>query len=190
MMGIVQRALDWFHGHVPTREQLEKSRWIKPFAKHVLRSDLWRFNRRSVPRGIALGLFVGIMIPLAHFVTAALLAVFVRANIPMALAATFIGFPAFLPIIIYLGDKVGSWLLRVDAMTVVAPVTQTMQATETDHLLSILTQKGPSVAFGMFVIATILATVGYLLSSLLWRVRVGSKRARRLAEARLREPAG
>ena len=68
------RTIKWFKGHVPTREQLEKSRWIKPFAKHVLRSDLWRFNRRSVPRAVALGLFVGIMIPLAHFVTAALLA--------------------------------------------------------------------------------------------------------------------
>ena len=184
------RTIKWFKGHVPTREQLEKSRWIKPFAKHVLRSDLWRFNRRSVPRAVALGLFVGIMIPLAHFITAALLAVFVRANIPVALAATFIGFPAFLPLIIYAGEKVGSWLLRVDAMTVVAPVSQTIQATETDHLLALLTQKGPTVAFGMFVIATIMASVGYLVTSFGWRWWIGRKRAQRLAEARLREPAG
>ena len=190
MSSTMSRLAALFQGHIPTREQLEKSRWIKPYAKHVLRSDLWRFNRRSVPRGIALGLFVGIMIPLAHFVTAALLAVFVRGNIPVALAATFIGFPAFLPVIFYAADKVGDWLLRVDAMTVVAPVTQTMQATETDHLLALLTQKGPSVAFGMFVIATVLASIGYLLSSFFWRWRVGRKRAQRLAAARLREPAG
>ena len=190
MNTVLTRLTDWFHARIPTREQLEQSRWVKPYAKHVLRSDLWRFNRRSVPRGIALGLFVGIMIPLAHFVTAALLAVFVRANIPAALAATFIGFPAFLPVIIYAADKVGTWLLRVDALTVVAPVTQTMQATETDHLLAMLTQKGPTVAFGMFVIASVLASIGYLLSGFFWRWRVGRKRARRLAEARLREPAG
>jgi len=190
MSTLVSRAVTWFLGHVPTREQLEQNRWIRPFAHHVLRSDLWRFNRRSVPRGMALGLFVGIMIPLAHFITAALLAVFVRANIPVALAATFIGFPAFLPVIIYAADKVGNFLLRVDAMTVVAPVSQTMQATETDHLLTILTQKGPTVAFGMFVIATVLAAIGYLFSSFFWRWRVGTKRARRLAEARLKEPAG
>ena len=190
MSSFVSRITNWFKGHVPTREQLEGNRWIKPFAKHVLRSDLWRFNRRSVPRGMALGLFVGIMIPLAHFVTAALLAVFVRANIPVALAATFVGFPAFLPVILYAADRVGNFLLRVDAMTVVAPVTQTMHATETDHLLAILTQKGPTVAFGMFVIATVFAAVGYLFASFFWRWRVGNRRARRLAEARLREPAG
>lgn len=190
MSTFVSRAVTWFQGHVPTREELEHNRWVKPFAKHVLRSDLWRFNRRSVPRGMALGLFVGIMIPLAHFVTAALLAVFVRANIPVALAATFVGFPAFLPIIFYAADRVGNFLLRVDAMTVVAPVTQTMHATETDSLLAMLTQKGPTVAFGMFVIATVLAAIGYLFSSFFWRWRVGTRRAQRLAAARLREPAG
>jgi uncharacterized protein (DUF2062 family) len=190
MSPAVTRLLAWFQGHIPTREKLEQNRWNKPFAHHILRSDLWRFNRRSVPRGVALGLFVGIMIPLAHFVTATLLAVFVRANIPAALAATFIGFPAFLPLIIYIADKIGSWLLRVDAMTVVAPISQTMQTTETDHLLSILTQKGPTVALGMFVLATVLASLGYLVTSFSWRLRIGRKRARRLAAARLREPAG
>lgn len=190
MSTFASRTINWFKGHVPTREELERNRWIKPFAKHVLRSDLWRFNRRSVPRGMALGLFVGIMIPLAHFITATLLAVFVRANIPVALAATFIGFPAFLPVIVYAADRVGNFLLRVDAMTVVAPVSQTMQATETDHLLAILTQKGPTVAFGMFVIATVFAAVGYLFTSFGWRWWIGRKRAQRLAEARMREPAG
>ena len=109
MSTFASRTVNWFKGHVPTREELERNRWIKPFAKHVLRSDLWRFNRRSVPRGMALGLFVGIMIPLAHFITATLLAVFVRANIPVALAATFIGFPAFLPVIVYAADRVGNF---------------------------------------------------------------------------------
>lgn len=190
MSSLLSRLTDWFKGHVPTREELERSRWIKPFAKHVLRSDLWRLTRRSVPRGVALGLFVGIMVPFAHFITATFIAVFVRANIPAALAATFVGFPAFLPFILYSADKVGNFLLRVDAMTVVAPVSQTMQATETDHLLSMLTQRGPGVAFGMLVIASVLASFGYLVTSLVWRFRVAAKRARQLAEAREREPAG
>lgn len=190
MSTLQTRLANWFRGHIPTREELERNRWVKPFARQVLRSDLWRFNRRSVPRGVALGLFVGIMIPLAHFITATLLAVFVRANIPAALAATFIGFPAFLPFIFLAAERIGTFLLRVDAMTVVAPVSQTMEVTETGHLLELLTQKGPAVAFGLFVLAAVLATVGYLAASLFWRVRVGRRRAQRLAEARLREPAG
>ena len=189
MTALADRAMGWLHRLVPTREQLETNRWVKPHAKHVLRSDLWRFNRRSVPRGIALGLFVGIMIPLAHFAAAAVLAVFLRANIPIALAATFVGFPAFLPVIWLAADRIGSWLLRIDALTVVAPVSQAMQATETDHLLAMLTQEGPAVAIGLFMMASLLAATGYLASSLFWRLRVGRKRARRLAEAQIRQQA-
>jgi uncharacterized protein (DUF2062 family) len=177
----------WFHRHVPTREQLEKNRFIRPFAGRVLHSELWRFTRRSVPRGVALGLFVGVMIPLAHFVVAALLAVFVRANIPAALLATFVGFPVVYVFIVALAYKVGEWMLHVDASTAIQPLSETMQATQTDHLLLQLTgQPLRDTAFGLFVIATVLSSVGYLASTFLWRLWIGAKRRRRLAEAKSR----
>ena len=140
MSTIISRIGQWFAHHV-SRENLEQNRFLKPFAHRILRSDLWRFNRRSVPRGVALGLFVGIMIPLAHFIVAAFLAVFVRANIPSALLATFIGFPAIYFFIAAAAYKIGPWLLHIDQLTGVAPITQTMQTTELDHLLSMVTSR-------------------------------------------------
>lgn len=184
------KAKAWFKSHVPTREQLEQNRWVRPFAHIVLRSDLWRFNRRSVPRGIALGLFVGILIPFAHSAVAALSAVFVRANVPVAIAATWISNPATWVIIFPAAYKIGQALLHLDRMTGLAPISETMQQTQTDHLLQNLTGKGLDTAFGLFVIATVLASVGYVLTSFGWRWWIGRKRAERLAEARLREPAG
>jgi uncharacterized protein (DUF2062 family) len=176
----------WFHRHIPTREQLEHNRFVRPFAHRVLHSELWRFTRRSVPRGVALGLFVGVMIPLAHFVVATFLAVFVRANIPAALAATFIGFPVVYVFIVALAYKVGNWLLHLDASTAIQPISETMQATNTGTFLERLTGAGTETALGLFVIATILASVGYLATSLGWRWWVGRKRRRRLSEARAR----
>jgi len=190
MSSLLARSTAWLKGHIPTREQLEHNRWLKPFAKHVLRSDLWRFNRRSVPRGVALGLFVGVMIPLAHFVVATIIAVFIRANIPAALAATFVGFPAIYVFIIAAAYKLGPWLLRVDQLTGVAPISGTMQTTEFDHFLQIVTTRGLPTAFGLFAIATVLASLGYVVTSFGWRWWVARKRTQRLAEARLREPAG
>lgn len=168
---------------MPTQEQLARNRWIP---QSVLRSDLWRFNRRSVPRGVALGLFIGLMIPLAHFIVAAFVAVLVRANVPVAFAATFIGFPAFLPIIYGLAYKIGEWLLRIDAMTSIQPISHTMQSTQSGDLLRRLTGAGLSTAFGLFVIATILAAVGYLGSSFGWRLWIARKRRQRLDHARAR----
>ena len=179
-------VIGWLHSHVPTRETLEQNRFLRPFAHRLLHSELWRMTRRSVPRGVALGLFVGVMIPLAHFVVAAFLAVFVRANIPAALAATFIGFPVVYVFIVALAYKVGNWLLHLDASTAIQPISETMQATNTGTFLERLTGAGTETALGLFVIATILASVGYLATSLGWRWWVGRKRRRRLSEARAR----
>ncbi|HEY7805982.1 MAG TPA: DUF2062 domain-containing protein [Croceibacterium sp.] len=181
--------LGWFQRHVPTREQLETNRFVRPFAGRVLHSELWRFTRRSVPRGVALGLFVGTMIPLAHFVVATFLAVFIRANIPAALLATFIGFPVIYVGILALAYKIGNWLLNVDASTHIQPLTQTMHATQTGDLLQRLTGAGLHTAVGLLIIATSLALVGYFATSFLWRWWIGTKRRRRLAEARARKAA-
>ena len=188
MSSIMSRTAAWLKGHVPTRESLEQNRWLKPFSKNILRSELWRFNRRSVPRGMALGLFVGIMIPLAHFVVAAIIAVFVRANIPVAMAATFIGFPAIYVFIAAAAYKLGPWLLHIDKMTGVAPISQTMDKTEFDHVLQMVTSKGLPTAFGLFVIATVTASVGYLLTSLVWRFMVAHKWRSRIAGSRRKPP--
>jgi uncharacterized protein (DUF2062 family) len=173
----------WFQRHIPTREQLERNRFVRPFAHRILHSELWRFTRRSVPRGVALGLFVGVMIPLAHFVVATFLAVFVRANIPAALVATFVGFPVVYVLIVALAYKIGNWLLHLDAATAIQPISETMQATHTGTFLESLTGAGTETALGLFVIATVLSSLGYLLTSFGWRWWVGRKR-RRVIEAR------
>ena len=170
---------------IPTRESLERNRFLKPFAHRLLRSELWRFTRRSVPRGVALGLFVGVMIPLAHFVVAAFLAVFIRANIPSALAATFIGFPVIYLALVALAYKIGELMLHVDAMTGIQPISETMQSTQTDHLLQRITGAGLDTALGLLVIASVLASLGYVVSGIFWRWWVARRRRTRLAARRL-----
>ena len=60
--------------NMPTRDQMAESRWIKPFGTRILHSEFWRFTRRSVPRGVAMGLFVGVffLIPGVQIIGAAL----------------------------------------------------------------------------------------------------------------------
>ena len=57
MTDLTSRITRWARANMPRREELEHSRWIGPFAR---RPELWRFTRRSVPRGVAVGLLVGI----------------------------------------------------------------------------------------------------------------------------------
>jgi uncharacterized protein (DUF2062 family) len=55
----VSRFNAWIRAQAPSRESFERSRFLRPFAQRVFHPALWRFTRRSVPRGVALGLLVG-----------------------------------------------------------------------------------------------------------------------------------
>lgn len=171
---------------MPTREQLGRSRWIRPFAHRVLRSELWRFTRRSVPRGVALGMLVGIIVPFAQILFASLLSLSVRANVPVAALTTFVTNPFTTPFIWLFAYKIGSWLLQVDAMTMVAPVNTAIEHTELQDALQWLTGATLVTAFGLVVVAIVAAAVSYLVASFGWRAWVARKRQTRLAEARAR----
>ncbi|WEK47337.1 MAG: DUF2062 domain-containing protein [Candidatus Andeanibacterium colombiense] len=171
----------WLSRNMPTRESMEHNRFIQPFAHRVLRSELWRFTRRSVPRGVALGLLVGIIIPFAQIFFAALLSVSVRANVPVAAVTTFVTNPFTTPLIWYFSYEVGSLILRVDAATVGAPVSTTLQQTDFDQALQWLTGATLVTAFGLVVVAVASAAVSYLVTGWVWRGWIGRKRRRHLA---------
>ena len=175
---------DLIRRNMPTPEQLEKNRFVRPFAHRVLRSELWRFTRRSVPRGVALGLLVGIIVPFAQIVFAALLSATVRANVPVAALMTFVTNPATTPAIWIAAYWVGHWLLRADAATMVAPVSTAIEQTDLQRFLEWLTQAGYETAFGLVVIAVVSAALSYVLSGWIWRAMVARKWSRRLRNRR------
>ena len=169
----------WAHRNMPTREQMEGNRYIRPFAHRVLRSELWRFTRRSVPRGIALGLLVGIIVPFAQILFAALLSATVRANVPLAALTTFVTNPFTTPLIWVAAFWVGELLLRVDAATIVAPVNTAIERTELQQFLEWLTGATLVTAFGLVVIAVVAAAISYLVSGWVWRLIIARRWARR-----------
>ena len=186
---MAKRSKTWLSGlirkNMPTREQLERNRFIRPFAGKVLRSELWRFTRRSVPRGVALGLLVGIIVPFAQILFASLLSVPVKANVPLAALTTFVTNPVTTPLIWVAAYWVGGWLLRVDAATIVAPVNTAIERTELQQFLEWLTGATMVTAFGLVVIAVVSASVSYLVSVWVWRWWTARKWSRRRARRSL-----
>ena len=165
----------WAHRHMPTHEQMARSRWIKPFAGLVLRSELWRFTRRSVPRGVALGMLVGIIVPIAQILFAALFCFSVRANVPVAALTTFVTNPLTTPLIWAFSYQVGSHLLRFDSMLYSAPIDSFFEITDFWTLLSWFTAQGKVLALGLLVVATVAASISYLVAGWLWRWWIAHK---------------
>ncbi|WP_165356587.1 DUF2062 domain-containing protein [Sphingosinicella sp. BN140058] len=177
------RLARWASENMPRREDLAESRWIKPFGQRVLHSEFWRFTRRSVPRGVAVGLLVGIflMIPGLQIVGAALMCVPVRGNIPLAALMTFLSNPLttpfFLLAAIFVGNTMG---FRADTGTFWSMYEH--HAGVGAWLRWLLSDAAPSLITGLFVIAAVCAVIGYFLSIGIWRwwqVRKWRRRARR-----------
>lgn len=170
--------------HAPSRDEVMESRWLRPFGERVKRSDLWRFTRRSVPRGVFAGLFVGIflMVPGLQIVGAALMSIPMRANIPIAAAMTFLSNPATTPFFLIAAIEVGN---RMGFHADLAAFEQLMtsHASVGTWLRWLLSDAAPAILSGLFVIGLGVALVGYIVSLVGWRWWVGRKWRQRFARA-------
>lgn len=185
MSSIASRIADWANRNMPKREELEHNRWVGPFAR---RPELWRFTRRSVPRGVAVGLLVGIflLIPGLQIVGAALMCVPVRGNIPISAVMTFLSNPATTPLILLASAWVGNWFgFHADLSTLYALFERGASLGEWASWF--FSDAAPSVLFGLVVISTVAASIGYVIAMVTWRWWTAHKRKARLARAEARD---
>ena len=179
-LGFWGRSAAWCRRNLPTRESMEGNRLLRPVAHRVLAPELWRFTRRSVPRGVALGMVAGFLFPVAQIAIAALFALPFRANVPAAALTTFITNPFTTPLLWYVAYRIGHWLLHSD-VAVVSQVTQPVAEQATGWLqwatsgLSWLWAQGPAFGLGLLILTAGCTAAGYALSALGWRLWIARK---------------
>jgi len=164
----------WIKGHVPSRETVGQYRLLRPFAAQLRHPSLWRLNRRSVPRAVAVGLFVAIIIPVMHTFVAAIVAIPARANVAIAAALTLVVNPFTIGPMYIAAYRIGSWELHYDASVVSAEAAQRFSS-ELSRMLFWLHHASGPIAVGILTIAAIVALIGYLIASLAWRLRTGRR---------------
>lgn len=182
--------MDWIRRNSPRREELLESRWVKPFGHRVAHSHLWRFTRTSVPRGVALGLFVGIflLIPGVQIIGVALLALPVRANIPIGAAMTFLSNPATTPFILASSVWVGNWTFGLKADYSTFKALWANGASVGEWFAWFLSDTAPALLAGLFIISLISAIIGYVLASVGWDNWIRLRWRRKLRRARADQP--
>ncbi len=177
-----------YRKHAPTQEELRRSPLLKPLGQRIWASELWRMSRRSVPAGVAVGLFVGIvlMIPGLQIVGAALMAVPFRANIPIAAGMTFVSNPATTPFFILAAIDVGN-RLGFHADLAAFQRLSAARAPLRDWLGWLLSDAAPALVSGLALIGLGLAFAGYWVSLVVWRLWIVSKWRSRLGRETLAE---
>lgn len=172
--GLVARTVGRVRGYIPTRERIEANRYLRPVAHRILAPALWRFTRRSVPRGVALGLFTGILFPFAHMLLAALGALPVKANVPVAVGTTLLHNPITAVPLFVSAYELGHWVLRLDRAVPGTPIASNVRA-NAGWLHWLVASGGPSTIVGLVILAVVLSVLGYAVASLVWRIRIARK---------------
>jgi hypothetical protein len=165
MTSLIQRL----RALAPSRAQLEAKPWLRGLAPYLANPKLWHWSRRGVAAGMAIGLFIGLAIPVAQILLAAAAAVVLRANVAVAAAGTLVTNPLTIPPIYYAAYQLGAWSTG-------APVPASFSLADPAMFWENLGAIGMPLFAGLGIAASVAAVAGYLLISQAWAWRVAAKR--------------
>lgn len=154
-----------------------RSRWLRPLARYLDDDRLWHMERGSVARGVAIGLFFGLLVPVAQFLLAAAFAVWLRGHVAVAVGATLISNPLTFAPLYWFAHRIGSILLGQSpaANAEAAQAHAHAQAAAAHGWLAgtweAIQSAGAPLLLGLAVLALTGALLGFALVWLLWRAR-------------------
>jgi uncharacterized protein (DUF2062 family) len=177
----------YFRKYLPDHESVRSNRhlrWFRPLLKHP---NLWHLNRHSVAGGVAAGLFGGLIPGPLQMLTAAILAIVFRVNLPVAVFTTLYTNPFTWGPLILAAYAIGSAVTGGgDALPHVPDFD--WRAHDWGALLPALwawlLSLGTTFLIGNLILAGTLALAGYFLVQFAWRLHV----LRYLRRRRARRP--
>ena len=164
----------YFRKYLPDPETVRSSRMVAAFGSWAQHPNLWHLNRRSVSGAVAIGLFSGLVPGPLQMLTALLLAIPLRKNLPVSLVVTLYTNPFTIVPLYALAYGYGRLLLPGEHAAF--PETFDMGWS---NVADVLVALGKPLAVGLVALACTLALLGYFGVQLAWRAWVvGAWRAR------------
>ncbi len=172
-----------FRKYVPDPGSVRSRRLVAAFGGWLQRPGLWQLNRRSVAGAVAIGLFAGLVPGPFQMLTALLLAIALRRNVPVALATTLYTNPLTIVPLYVLAYEYGRLVLGEGTGRLPAGefrMDWSDWAGSAWALWGWMRALGPALALGLAALAVTLAAIGYVAVQLAWRAHVAlAWRARR-----------
>ncbi len=178
---------------LPTRESLHNNRWLKWLGPRLHHPRLWHMSRKGIAMGLALGMFFGLLIPVAQIPFSATMAVLLRANLPVAVASTLVTNPVTFGPVYYGAYKLGKLVLLEDHPS--QEELDAILASQAEHdgdaldlgfwdsvkyAWNQLGKVGKPLIVGLGIVATLTGVAAYFLVNAVWTMKVRWQRRRRL----------
>jgi uncharacterized protein (DUF2062 family) len=175
---------DWIHRRLPTEDTLRAHpglRWMGPLLR---RPWLWHLSRRRVALGAGIGVFFGFLIPVLQIAGAALFALVLRANLPVAAFSTLVSNPFTYAPIGVLAYQTGSAILGEPVRPAAAQSLQQAEDAGTivgpgPGWLERAKAIGKPLFLGLAVFAVVGGVLAWALVHLGWTLGTWLKRRRR-----------
>jgi uncharacterized protein (DUF2062 family) len=170
---------------LPDAESVRSNRWLRWIGPALHHPQLWRITRRGVALGVALGIFFGLLVPIAQIPLSAAAAVLLRANIPTAVASTLVTNPVTFAPIYYAAYHLGAMLIGDDGVPRDLGDVQTAPAEA--GWIARIAALGKPLLLGLLILASSMGALAYLLISGLWRLKIALAWRRRSTADRKRK---
>jgi uncharacterized protein (DUF2062 family) len=159
---------------LPHHDTVKNQRWLKPFGNWLQHPKLWHLHRRSVAGGVAIGLFCGLIPGPLQMISAALCAVLLRANLPVAVFVTLYTNPFTILPLYLVAYELGAWVTGTHISIAAAKLSfpEMQWHNWISELWNWLKMLGEPFFIGLPLLAMSLAVAGYVAVRVLWRVTV------------------
>ena len=174
----------------PSADSLRQSRWLRLLGPRAREAQAWRFDRHRAARGVAIGAFTAVLIPVGQIPVAAVAALLLRANPLAAATTTFISNPLTFGPIYFAAYQLGALLLQaVGLRSAATPVPGGAAGEWLGTGWNMFVMHGQPLLLGTVLLALAAGAVGYFLTRYIWRRRVLARRAARCRAYAARAPA-
>jgi uncharacterized protein (DUF2062 family) len=148
------------------QDRIQNNKYLRPFRGMLDHPNLWHLNRYSVATAISIGLFAGYLPLPGHMITGIILALFLKANIPLAATTVWFSNPFTMGPMFYFAYKVGAFILHI------APEPFHFEASF-QWLFHEIGHIGLPLLIGCLLCGMILAILGNIAIRLTWRYSIG-----------------
>ncbi|MFT7115168.1 MAG: hypothetical protein ACI9I0_000371 [Rhodoferax sp.] len=164
---------------IPSRQQIQGNRWLAWLGPWLNHPKLWHWSRRGVAMGVALGVFFGLLVPIAQIPMSVGAAVLLRANVPAAAASTLITNPVTFAPLYFGAYRLGAWVTgeRVPPDNVIHRSAE--ENTQNVSVWQRVRALGKPLLVGLALTSVCMGLLTYGLITLAWRWRTLRKRRSR-----------
>lgn len=155
----------WLRKLLPSADNIKRIPYIDYLGDFIHNPNFWHLNRYSVSTAVSVGIFISFMPFPGHMLMAALIAILLRANLPISVSLVWISNPFTIPPMIYASYKIGTLLLHVKPVKFHIEMSFHWLYHELVHVAAPL-------LMGSFTLGMLFALIGNLWVRLWWRYHV------------------